>query len=76
MRAGSSIRLRARGKCSRRLSRGGAGTAPTSLPFADQSFDAAMAVLSGHHWPDPIAGLREMPRVARRVVVFNLSWLI
>src|SRR5258708_15684675 len=37
-----------------------------SLPFADQSFDAAMAVLSDHHWPDPIAGLREMRRVGRR----------
>lgn len=44
-----------------------------SLPFADQSFDAAMAVLSDHHWPDPIAGLREMRRVARRVVVFNFG---
>jgi SAM-dependent methyltransferase len=44
-----------------------------SLPFRDQSFDAAMAVLSDHHWPDPIAGLREMRRVARRVVVFNFD---
>jgi SAM-dependent methyltransferase len=40
------------------------------LPFDDQSFDAAMAVCTGHHWQDPIAGLREMRRVARRVVVF------
>ncbi len=44
-----------------------------SLPFADQSFDAAMSVLSDHHWPDPIAGLREMRRVARRVVVFQFD---
>jgi SAM-dependent methyltransferase len=44
-----------------------------SLPFADQSFDAAMAVLSDHHWPDPVAGLREMRRVARRVVVFQFD---
>jgi SAM-dependent methyltransferase len=44
-----------------------------SLPFADQSFDAAMAVLSDHHWPDPMAGLREMRRVARRVVLFNFD---
>ncbi len=44
-----------------------------SLPFADQSFDAAMAVLSDHHWPDPIVGLREMRRVARRVVVFQFD---
>jgi SAM-dependent methyltransferase len=41
-----------------------------SLPFDDQSFDAAMAVCTVHHWQDPIAGLREMQRVARRVVVF------
>jgi len=41
------------------------------LPFHDGSFDAAMAVLSDHHWPDPIAGLREMARVARRVIVFQ-----
>jgi ubiquinone/menaquinone biosynthesis C-methylase UbiE len=47
-----------------------AGTAE-SLPFEDQSFDAAMAVSTIHHWPDPIAGLREMQRVARRVVVFT-----
>jgi SAM-dependent methyltransferase len=42
-----------------------------SLPFEDQSFDAAMAFATVHHWPDPIAGLREMRRVARRVVVFT-----
>jgi SAM-dependent methyltransferase len=41
-----------------------------NLPFGDQSFDAAMAVCTVHHWQDPIAGLREMRRVARRVVVF------
>jgi SAM-dependent methyltransferase len=45
--------------------------AAESLPFADQSFDAAMAVATVHHWRDPIAGLREMRRVARRVVVFT-----
>jgi SAM-dependent methyltransferase len=44
--------------------------AAESLPFDDQSFDAAMAVCTVHHWQDPIAGLREMRRVARRVVVF------
>ena len=42
-----------------------------SLPFKDQSFDAAMAFATVHHWPDPIAGLRELRRVARRVVVFT-----
>ncbi|HEY1011191.1 MAG TPA: class I SAM-dependent methyltransferase [Herpetosiphonaceae bacterium] len=39
------------------------------LPFADQSFDAALAVITIHHWQDPVAGLRELRRVARRVVV-------
>jgi SAM-dependent methyltransferase len=43
------------------------------LPFEDQSFDAAMAVSTVHHWPDPIAGLRELRRVARRVVVFTFD---
>jgi SAM-dependent methyltransferase len=42
-----------------------------SLPFEDQSFDAAMAFATVHHWRDPVAGLREMRRVARRVVVFT-----
>src|SRR5437763_15922050 len=41
------------------------------LPFEDQSFDAAMAFATVHHWPDPVAGLREMRRVARRVVGFR-----
>lgn len=42
-----------------------------SLPFADQSFDAAMAFATIDHWQDSFAGLREMRRVARRVVVFT-----
>ena len=41
--------------------------------FDDLAFDAAMAVLSDHHWRDPIGGLREMARVARRVVVFQFD---
>src|SRR5438093_6955165 len=40
------------------------------LPFQDETFDAAMAVATVHHWRDPIAGLREMRRVARRLGVF------
>jgi SAM-dependent methyltransferase len=54
-----------------------AGAAPCvdataeSLPFEDQSFDAAMAFATIDHWQDPIAGLREMRRVARRVVVLT-----
>ncbi|MGN3974938.1 class I SAM-dependent methyltransferase [Tsuneonella sp. SYSU-LHT278] len=52
-----------------------AGAAPCvqgvaeDLPFADQSFDAAMGVLTIHHWPDPARGLAEMRRVARGPVV-------
>lgn len=41
------------------------------LPFPDNSFDAAMAFATVHHWHDPIAGMREMRRVAQRVVVFT-----
>jgi len=42
-----------------------------ALPFADGAFDAAMAVLSDHHWSDRLGGLRELRRVARRAVVFQ-----
>lgn len=45
--------------------------AAEELPFEDASFDAAMAVLSDHHWRDRPRGLRELSRVARRVVLFN-----
>jgi SAM-dependent methyltransferase len=41
------------------------------LPFEDDSFDAALAVLSDHHWSDHERGLAEMCRVARRVVLFT-----
>lgn len=45
----------------------------TSLPFRSHSFDAVMALLTVHHWPDPMRGLRELRRVSRgRVVV--LTW--
>ena len=39
------------------------------LPFDDKSFDAAMAVLTVHHWPDKGAGLREVRRVTRGPIV-------
>jgi SAM-dependent methyltransferase len=39
------------------------------LPFPDDSFDAAMAIVTIHHWRDLEAGLAEMRRVARRRVV-------
>jgi SAM-dependent methyltransferase len=41
-----------------------------SLPFADHAFDVAMAVLTIHHWSDPVAGILEMARVATCQVVF------
>jgi SAM-dependent methyltransferase len=41
-----------------------------ALPFPDDAFDTAMAVLTIHHWSDPAAGLRELRRVSRRQVVF------
>jgi SAM-dependent methyltransferase len=40
-----------------------------SLPFEDDSFDAALAVLTAHHWPDLDAGLDETLRVARNRIV-------
>jgi SAM-dependent methyltransferase len=44
------------------------------LPFDEDSFDAAMAVLSDHHWHDRERGLGEMVRVARRrVVLFHFN---
>lgn len=39
------------------------------LPLADDAFDAAMAVLTIHHWPDKSAGLRELRRVTRGPIV-------
>jgi SAM-dependent methyltransferase len=46
-----------------------------ALPFADGAFDAALAVLTIHHWTDLDAGLRELGRVARRQVVFYFETL-
>jgi SAM-dependent methyltransferase len=39
--------------------------AAEDLPFADASFDAALAQLVVHFMADPVAGLREMARVTR-----------
>jgi SAM-dependent methyltransferase len=56
-----------------------AGSAPvvrasaTALPFRDESFAVALAVLTVHHWPDRPRGLRELARVARERVVV-LTW--
>ncbi|MEX0343587.1 MAG: class I SAM-dependent methyltransferase [Rhizobiaceae bacterium] len=41
-----------------------------SLPFADRSFDASMAILTIHHWSDKAAGVAEMRRVTRGKIVF------
>jgi SAM-dependent methyltransferase len=44
------------------------------LPFDDNSFDASMAILTIHHWPDKAAGLREMRRVTRgRIVLLTFD---
>ena len=44
-----------------------------ALPFADDAFDAALAVLTLHHWHDKTRGLGEMRRVARGPVVV-MTW--
>lgn len=53
-----------------------------ALPFPDKLFDAAMAVLTVHHWNDQSRGLAEMRRVSRGTVViltydpaFRGAWL-
>lgn len=44
------------------------------LPFPDKSFDASMAILTIHHWPDKEAGLREMRRVTRgRIILITFD---
>jgi SAM-dependent methyltransferase len=56
-----------------------AGAAPAvagvaeHLPLRDDCADAAMAILTIHHWSDVAAGIAEMRRVARRRVVI-LTW--
>ena len=47
--------------------------AAEALPFATGSFDAAMAVLTIHHWTDAERGLAEMRRVARGRIAL-LTW--
>lgn len=43
------------------------------LPVRAGAADAALAVLTVHHWSDPAAGIAELRRVARRRVVV-LTW--
>lgn len=65
-----------------------AGAAPAvravaeTLPFPDRGFDAALAVLTVHHWSDPERGIGELRRVAGRIVIMctlaeriNALWL-
>lgn len=40
-----------------------------ALPFDDNSFDAVMAMITLHHWPDVAKGVRELRRVAKDQVV-------
>ena len=66
-----------------------AGAAPViqgvaeALPLPSDRFDAALAVLTVHHWSDQAAGLAELARVSRRQVVlcFDLdvshsNWIV
>jgi SAM-dependent methyltransferase len=43
--------------------------AAEALPFADNTFDAAMATMTVHQWRDAARGLRELRRVSRGPVV-------
>lgn len=43
------------------------------LPIRASSFDVALAVLTLHHWRDPLAGLGEMRRVAKRQLVLTFD---
>jgi SAM-dependent methyltransferase len=46
------------------------------LPFADGSFDAVACRLAAHHFPDALAALKEMARVAGgRVVVCDNTYV-
>src|SRR5262249_26962470 len=45
-----------------------------NLPFDDDVFDASMAILTIHHWPNKEVGLREMRRVTRgRIVLLTFD---
>jgi SAM-dependent methyltransferase len=46
------------------------------LPFADSSFDAVACRIAAHHFPDVLAALREMARIAgSRVVVCDNTFV-
>ena len=46
----------------------------TALPLRADSFDAALAVLTLHHWGDWRAGLGELARVAPRRVIVTIDF--
>ena len=45
-----------------------------NLPFKDNAFDIAMAILTIHHWVDIEKGIHEALRVARKRIVL-LTWI-
>jgi SAM-dependent methyltransferase len=47
--------------------------AAESLPIRDHAVSAAMAILTMHHWTNPVAGLNELGRIARDRVAI-LTW--
>jgi SAM-dependent methyltransferase len=47
--------------------------AAEALPFADGTFDVAMAMMTVHHWADMGAGLAELRRVSSRQVIFTFD---
>ena len=47
-----------------------------ALPFVDATFDAALAVLTMHHWSDLRAGCAELRRVAGRSVVLGFEPIV
>jgi SAM-dependent methyltransferase len=44
-----------------------------ALPFDSKQFDVAMAISTLHHWQDWARGIRELSRVAARVVVVHFE---
>jgi SAM-dependent methyltransferase len=45
-----------------------------NLPFDDHSFDASMAMVTIHHWPDIDKGLKELRRVTKdRVIIMTFD---
>jgi SAM-dependent methyltransferase len=40
-----------------------------NLPFDDKSFDASMAMITVHHWPDRKKGLKELRRVTKNQIL-------